>query len=230
MNNWYGKLGLFVLALGLGVFTAGCESEDDNNIMKAQDCLNKVTDQGASAAACRSYVSGLTTQQAYMLRCSIEFVYGGLNTEKVKNAFQEMSNNSNNANPEEFLIQNLSLIDPNGSGSSDNTALAKTAYDYCALSGSAGLIYVAGLSRIGTLIINAGGGNFEANLSACTGPTPTADCDPEEIGETVAAVADSYCVGDNVNSDVCQSFLDAQANGENNEAIGNYILENWSGS
>jgi hypothetical protein len=171
----------------------GCEDKDTNAVAKAQECLDKAR-VAADAAACRGLIEGKSSQQAYIVRCSIEFVAGGLITSKIAQAFTEQKNAG--SNKEATLMSFLSLGDK---PTADNAAA------YCKLSGIPGLIYLANLSVIGTymtVLLNEVDRNNPSVFLANCQANPD-NCNDTAIGTAVISIADSYCTGANSSSDVC---------------------------
>lgn len=193
------------LLLGL-VFTLSllaCEDKETNAIAKAQECLDKAR-TSSDADGCRSLVEGKNSQQAYIIRCSIEFVSGGLTTSTIAKAFSDSKEST--SNKEAQLMALLSLGD---------TTKAESAAAFCKLSGIPGLIYLANLSVIGTYMtqVSSDPASF---LTSCA----TSGCNDEAVGTAVISLAETYCTGANENSDVCSKVNTAvtSANG-NAEAI-----------
>ncbi|MBK7843673.1 MAG: hypothetical protein IPJ71_08270 [Bdellovibrionales bacterium] len=203
---------LSTLACFIFLGLLGCEDKDTNAVAKAQECLDKAR-VAADAVACRGLIEGKSSQQAYIVRCSIEFVAGGLITSKIAQAFTEQKNAG--SKKEATLISFLSL---------GETSTADNAAAYCKLSGIPGLIYLANLSVIGTyMTVLASSGDPSAFLSTCiSGAGSGSDqgtCNNTAIGTAVISIADSYCTGDNSTSDVCSKVNTAitSANGSPEE-------------
>lgn len=207
------KSSLIIFGLtALLLTTTGCEDEDARSNAEGQACLDKARNE-AQADACRQYVSG-STQQAKILLCSIEMMASGLTSDKMKTAFQNMDS-AGAGNKEEALIGALTL---------NSTTEATTAFNACNETNVAGLEYIAGLARVGTIVASVGaGGNFDAQLADCA---TNNSCNPTEIGETATVLADSYCTGANADSEVCTQINQAvDQNSGDNSAIGNALLD-----
>lgn len=188
-----------VLSLGL----ISCESEEDNKILAAQECFNDLADTASAAQvdACMAKIAGIETQNAYTIRCSGEFLKGGLTTLKLVTAFDGYKTQPK-ANQEAYLIEQLAL-DP-------NEFAADQAYSDCAKTGTPGLNYIATLSRFGTKVKHlGGGGTIATSISNCIA-TPTL-CDNQAIGEMVVNMADLYCKGDAVQQQICIDIASAEA-------------------
>lgn len=189
----------FIFAISLGL--AACESEEDNKILAAQLCFNDLSDAASDAQvdACLAKISGIHSENAYTIRCSGEFLKGGLTTAKLITAFDGYKTQPK-ANQEAYLIEQLAL-DP------DEFA-ADQAYADCARTGTPGLNYIATLSRFGTKIKHMGaGGTFADQIADCA----TGNCDNAAIGEMVVSMADLYCKGDAIEQQICIDIASAEA-------------------
>lgn len=194
----------------------GCEDKDTNAVAKAQECLDKAR-EAADAAACRGLIEGKSSQQAYIVRCSIEFVAGGLTTQKVIDAFKAEKTGSESK--EAKLISLLSL------GGTNPTATADNAAAYCKLSGIPGLIYLANLSVIGTYLNPSVNTDLSTYLNDCA--NGIGSCSDAAIGTAVISIADSYCTDANSSSDVCAKINTAitEANGSPEDIAKKFYAE-----
>lgn len=213
----------FLFTISLAILAGsifGCEDKETNSVAKAQACLDKAR-SSSEAGACRGLIEGKSSQQAYIVRCSIEFVAGGLTTSKVADAFKAQKDNAT-TNKEAALIALLSLGDKT---TADNAAA------YCKLSGIPGLIYLANLSVIGTYMTDAISG-FDPNnpssaaslISGCANGGSGGVCDDAVIGAAVISIGESYCNGGNSDSDVCSKVNQALASTDGSpQAVANAL-------
>src|SRR5262245_32876876 len=82
---------LLVVCAGLSILTS-CETEESNDLAKAQDCMDKINSANyATADRCMAYVAKYDSQQANILKCAISFLDTGLTTDKVVAAYQALS-------------------------------------------------------------------------------------------------------------------------------------------
>ncbi|MEK6555236.1 MAG: hypothetical protein AABZ31_08350 [Bdellovibrionota bacterium] len=182
---------LVLLVCGAIVTTtlSSCEEEEDNKVAKAQKCLNDLTDASsdAEAQACMDKISGIESTGAYTIRCSATFFMGGLTTSKIVDAFKLHSDAAANEK-EAVLIENLSL---------SSTAEANAAYDFCEKTGIPGLLKIAALVQIGTMVSSQAGGDISAQIDACIANPGTnpGECDLTSIASSALVLADSYCKG-----------------------------------
>ncbi|RME14993.1 MAG: hypothetical protein D6797_07640 [Bdellovibrio sp.] len=205
---------VFFLVVSSFLLFVGCENPDIKALQKAQQCLDQArTPQDAQA--CRQYVQGLTSQKAKSLSCAIETMAAGIDSSTMQSAFVDMTNTGPNGNKEAALLSHLSVGDK---------TTADTVFNVCNESDVPGLEYIAGLVRVATIVDTLGSGaNFSADLSNCA--TNTSSCNPADIGETAVVLADSYCTGDNANTNVCNEINNAVANGGGDySAIGSQLL------
>lgn len=207
-------VGAAIIITGASLLT-GCESEESNDLAKAQQCLDRVSSSNFAAAdACMSYVSKYDTQQANILKCSIKFVAGGLTTAKIANAFKAIAQEGTyGANKEAALIATPALSDVNK---------ATDAQAYCLRTGLKGLIYLSNLAVIGSYMADAvGSGVFDPStgnapdatdlgnmITECT-DFVSGNCNHAAMGAAVENLADSYCSGVNADAEVCSKINDA---------------------
>lgn len=199
------KLALLLsLLIGTSVLLVSCESDEDNKIALAQECLNDLTDSSTNPEiqACIDKVSGIETPQAYTIRCSARFLSGGLTTSKIVTAFKDYDDAPANEK-EATLIDNLALT---------SVGAADAAYADCAKTNVPGLLYIASLTRVGTLIVvnGAGGGDIQQAIDNCE--SGAQNCNLTAIAESVLTLSDLYCKGDAAQEQVCIDIATAEAN------------------
>ncbi len=241
--GWLNRNLKLVLSIGAivtgAVLISGCESEESNDLAKAQQCLDRVPSSNfAAAEACMSYVSKYDSQQANILKCSIKFVAGGLTTSKIANAYKRIAQDAYNStsSTEAALIVSLALTPLSN---------ATDAQAYCTRTGLKGLIYLSNLAVIGSTLASAAAtagnlGGFDPNdpssalsdtdldaiVTTCTNyASPGAGCDYASIGSAVDALSDSYCAGANADAEVCTKINDAVAgSGGDPEVVSKQLL------
>ncbi len=193
----------FSLCFGITLSLVACESDEDNKILAAQMCFNELTDSATSTEVdtCLAKINGIESENAYVIRCSGEFLKGGLTTTKLMTAFDGYKAQPK-ANQEAYLVDQLSL-DPLATS-------ADQAYSDCARTGIPGLSYIATLSRLGTKVKHlGGGGSITAAITNCVND-PTL-CDNQAIGEMAVSMADLYCKGDAIKQQICIDIASAKA-------------------
>ena len=195
----------------LGFSMVGCEDPDLDDIAKGQECLDKAR-SAADAEACRKYAKG-SSQEAKILKCSVEFMVGGLDSTKMRAAFKKFNDDGTAEQDREAELMFLLAA--------DSTTQAATTFSACKATNVGGLIYLASLSQVGT-ILAAVAANGPAAVDACIANDP--NCDPAAIGQAAVAMSDSYCTGDNEDTEVCEEINAAVAAGATSEEIGDALL------
>lgn len=217
----------FVLLLS-SFLLIGCEDEDLNSVAQAQACLDSIPYEATAselydlATECQEYVSGISSEKAYVIKCSAEFIKGGVDTKRITQAMARLEDSSNS---EAAFMGALAVNE----GADINKLV-----DYCTDSGVVGLQYLSSLSYTGTKMakIQLGvsfpkvGEDFPdgypsdgaSMITACDG---NSSCENAETGEVIYNLKDSYCVGANASSSVCEK-IDAAASASNVESSGNY--------
>lgn len=210
---------LSAAVLLLSISLMGCEDKELDDLAKAQDCLDKVSDANyASAETCLSYVAKYDSQQANIIKCSGKFLAGGLTTSKIVDAYKEYEDADAGASKDGIFIGYLALTP---------SSKAKEAAPFCRKTGVDGFIYLAELAVVGSVMGSIGGVDFtdgvtEAELTtiANTCQATPANCEPEVLAEAATNLAESYCASPSAETDdVCQDINStiSQANGNNDE-------------
>lgn len=195
----------FLIVGVLCLVCASCENDESDKLAQAQNCLDNVPSSNPTAAnSCMSYVSGLDSEQANIIKCSIKFLAGGLTTDKISDAYKQLNDDSV-TDKEAFYISMLAL---------SPASLASEAADYCERSGVKGLIYLANLSVVGSVLMEEIGvtgipdaTDVQNALTACQSAPGT--CDDTAIGTAVLVVADSYCAGSSADAGICSQINEA---------------------
>ncbi|UXR64483.1 hypothetical protein EZJ49_15550 [Bdellovibrio bacteriovorus] len=236
------KMATLILGLSAALLT-GCEAEqtEKDMIAEAQFCMDEARD-AASASACVSKISGLTSPQAYTLRCAAGFISAQVTSaENLSKALDAMSDQGAGA------TSMLTVLNFNSPALANQTALD------CNRSGQKGLALIGALAKSSTALADAadklglgscGGG---ADLSACQNSieqaigeilqNPTVGAAPEAIiaiGESIQTVYTATCGGASVaNSSICSDINEAATTAgidiatADIEAIGKALLEQW---
>lgn len=237
------KAAALIMTLSLGALLTGCEAEqtEKDMIAEAQFCLDDARD-AASADSCLSKISGLTSPQAYTLRCAGGFIAAEITSpEKLSTALNAISDGGGATT----LLSSLSF---------PTTQLADTTFNSCNLSNQNGLKLIGAMAKSATVLAS-----MATSLSSCTSIT---DCSAAEIESTiddliagvtgadpdaeaaviaivssVQTVYASTCGGtNNANSDICGQITSAVAQSNFDItttdpaellAIGQELLGNW---
>jgi hypothetical protein len=190
----------------------GCEDEDLNKILKAQECLNKATTP-AVAAACEGHVAGLNSSESWIIRCSARMLGVGIDEAAMVNAY-DAADAAPDGQLEATLISNL------GDAVIGGGAASGPAFDACQQSEVDGLIYLSGLINIGAVLKDFTGGAVNPNLWIDNCQAVPGNCNDAEIGEVAVAISDSYCNGGNQDTEVCIAINSAINLGGGFAAIG----------
>jgi len=162
----FNKTTATVLALSLAALLTGCEAEqtEKDMIAEAQFCLDKAEDS-SSAQACMSKISGLTSPQAYTLRCAADFIGAGITSP------QNLSEALTAINEGAGATSMLAAL------SFPSVSAVNSAFNNCNLSGNAGLKLIAAMSKSATTLANLG-------LGSCT-PGDLTTCDAAAIEQSI---------------------------------------------
>lgn len=209
MKKW-----LFLLVVG-PIFT-GCEQKEDDKIYSAQMCLNTAT--SATVDTCLAKISGINSSQAYVIRCSAEFIRANITTSTIVTAIENIDHNDsgNTEDPTIEFYNQFSFTTPSS---------ADTAVDNCTASGSEGLKLLSLSAKTATIIKhNVLSGTLDAATIAALNPATANPSDLQSIGEAVLQMKDISCgkggtlenteICDNMNNAIAAGGSDAQAIGE----------------
>lgn len=223
---WHKRLVLSLVTVAFTVFLVGCEDDESNALAKAQNCLDKITTNYQDASLCMDHIAKYDSQRANILKCSIALMDGGLTTNKVTTAYKNLSANTY-SNKEAAFISVLAL----------ETGKADIAKPYCERSGLKGLIYIANLSVMATLMADTLGGiGYDPGSDATDMPTQQelddmiANCEPGSssgvnpcnhaaIGGAVIGVGNSYCSSANADSKICEQINESISGGGGNPEL-----------
>lgn len=198
-------------------FLYGCETSEDRAIMNAQKCLNNLSSAPTPPEVdiCIAMLGSLDTGQANNIKCGAYFLRGGLHNSKIADAFTAFKEKPT-GQKEAALIGLLAL---------NTRADADLAFNFCKKSNSPGLMYIAGLARMGTIMKLAYPGQTDPEQIVNDCKTDSSGCDPEAIGEMAILVESQYCKGDNKDTKICSDLASSiAAGGGNLTAIGEALF------
>lgn len=197
-----------------------CNQEQDD-LAKAQDCLDKVSDDNPTAATeCLQYVEKYTSQQANILKCGIHMTAGGLIESKLVKAYEALKKSSLGNKSAAFMTI-LSLDLPNVDQAFDR---AKSADVFCQSAGIPGLQYLSSVVLSGTAMNYTikqltGNGIDVSNpssvdsavqnmLTNCTGDPLPAACETAlpTLGSAAISLSSNYCDSSSADQDVCSGI------------------------
>ncbi|MBT4761646.1 MAG: hypothetical protein HOO06_08130 [Bdellovibrionaceae bacterium] len=233
---------LIISLVAIGTLTS-CGASDATKIFEAQHCIDTLDESVSNARLitssenCEAKINGVNSSQADIIRCSARFIGGGVTTERITGAFD--NNDSQGAASQSNLISLLTFITYDTGA--ENVAKAKAAASVCESSGQKGLIFLASLSKIGTLVTMSSGlptcattgdnicdadelaTDGGGGLTACQ--TDSSNCDPAEVGNTAILLSETYCIADNTDDPFCQQVQAAVAAGGDSSTIGDALLD-----
>ena len=201
------------------VTLVACDKGENDDLAKAQACLDKITeDNYTEADACIESLDKYDSQQANILKCSGKFLAGGLTTSKIMDAYKELENSDAAAsdNKEAIFISYLALTP---------SSKAKEAAVFCRKTEVEGYIYLADLAVLGSILADVGNfsspptqAEIDGALASCQA-TPE-DCEPAVLAGAVESVAESYCSKPSAkDEDVCKDINAAVAASGGDDAV-----------
>lgn len=145
-----------LLAMTLAAFLMGCEAEQTEKDMlaEAQFCLDKAT--AATASACMSKIQGLTSPQAYALRCAEGFISAGVTSPQ--NLSDAVTSISTPGQGTSAMLSALSFSDVNS---------ANATFNSCNLSNQSGLALMGAMAKSATVLASAGGVLASCSTTGC---------------------------------------------------------------
>lgn len=243
--------GLIIAAISVAVLSAtSCEDKDRAQLLKAQKCLDEINmDPNAaenaaaisaiknSAQACAALVAGASGQQAAIVRCGAQSLAAGLTLNRIIIAYSKVAQ-SGTQNEAAYM---LGLAVNTGANATENSSIANALFNACEETEIDSMIQLASFSRMGTILASANtgtcdptsppdtyaaclqnGSNATSMINACA--TTPASCDQEAIGETALVLSETYCNGENAQTEACNEISQAVAAGGDASTIGAALL------
>lgn len=201
--------------IALGV-TVGCSKATDADLIgDAQFCLDDLRTNGLSRDAiqpqvdrCLSGIKSLTSSQAYLLKCSGNFLiegFGGVS--KIETALNALQNSADEAT----LLNSLAF---------DNVTFAQQTSSVCQNSGSPSYTMLSSMASIATTmkdVLNVGNLNSTdiTNLiTSINSGDPDAQASAATIGNAAVATYEQSCTGGAVvDQALCNQFQSAVNSG-----------------
>ncbi|MBF0315242.1 MAG: hypothetical protein HQK52_17595 [Oligoflexia bacterium] len=217
---------LIITALLLTLFPS-CETAEQDTIARAQACLDAA--DRTRASACKNIVIGLETPDAYIIRCSADFLEAGMTASKMALAISNRDSTTTSNDP---------LLGMMGAFAFSSTEAAENAISDCNKSNNQSFILFASMAKMATTI-----GSFGTVLTTISsGATPTQQemesalenllnnpdtATLESIGATATLVNEQYCkdgTNPDANSKVCSNITEALNSSNSNSDIGQALL------
>jgi hypothetical protein len=148
MEYKFMKKQLFVLLLVSSSFgLTSCEEKEDDKVFSAQQCLDSATP--ATVDTCVNMVSGISSNKAYTIRCSADFIRESITNDKIIDAIENLDDNQTASDPTTILLDNFKF---------SNVTLADAAVANCSATGSDTLKVLALTAKTATIIAALTGG------------------------------------------------------------------------
>ncbi len=238
------RLVLLAALSSLGMINTGCEDQSQATLASAQSCLD-AANTTAKANACAAKVANDHSAEAYLIRCSANFIAQGVTGDRLANAYKQMSTSSSNKTT---ALMAYLIFDDSLTG---NTA-SETTFN-CQSSGVASIFQLASAAALATAVGKATSTALgvsitsllpDANGNVNTGTLQTAMAtletnitswgpnDPRTIQaeSTIgSAVSNSYGAFCSTSSsfsseDVCTKINSAVASGSTSQDVGATLL------
>lgn len=220
---------LVLLAATLALpFLTACETEEDRAIAGAEACINRATSGNVSEAnACMAKVAGMTSEDAYLIRCSAHFIAQNISESTLSTGFATIKNANSGGVPSMTFAMSY-LLFANIAGHDINSSLSD-----CNLSGAVSLYKIVQLSSLANTF-DLGGllmpGASPTDLASAIANFNT-NATPQELAEAGAKVLEikgTFCDngGTFSGTDICNKVNQAVATaGSNPQAIGDLIAD-----
>jgi hypothetical protein len=213
-------------------FIISCAEKENDKIGDAQFCLDNLTDYSATNVnACTVGMQGLESKDAYMVRCSANFIIEGFaDPNKFLTAINQLSS-AGNTNPTMAMMGLLTFKSKGTDAASitANKAFAAETFEYCKLSGSAGSILMSSFVNMATTIAGASAAAaalFEPGHTITQAEMQAAVTDLEGqsdgvLGSTAQVAYQTSCAnGDPSNAQLCATLSTAIGSSTDPDAIG----------
>lgn len=216
------KLNFVILTLawlGLVGLVSGCESNEDDAIFTAQNCLNRINSKNKDVNPCLSAVQGISSPQASAVRCSAYYLSQGFfDPARLANAMDGIKSSG----PDALLAMTgtLAFSDDTAAqaiGFASRKELSEAALSECQASGSAGYAMIAATTRMGTVF--SGALTPDEDGSVTLKPEDVENMSDTELGEAAAVIFDTYCTEAQATSDVCAQFASAVTDPDADPAV-----------
>ncbi len=216
---------LFKLLLASFFITAltACESEEDDLLFQAENCINEKSGTG-QIGQCSEFLSSLDSPRANTLKCKITLETSGLDNQKITSALDTMDNSTDAEKEAHFM----GLVSLNSLAEADEAAAV------CTNTESPGLEFIADSARMGTVLVDqiARVGNVSESNPLTTGDLTTmlsnCDSDPtceEAIGASAQSMYGIYCEDASITDvEVCADVNAAISGGGTDAQIGEALI------
>lgn len=223
---------LIAVALALPLLTA-CESEEDRILAEAEGCINRATE--FTVDACVAKVQHMTSEDAYLIKCSAHFIAQNITENRLSSAFANIDSSSAVGGVTPTTIA-FSYMVFNEAKTLHTVAISKAD---CARSGADSLARIVSLAEIATTFAAAAGaaaGGFtpgdtasiESYIANFVANSPgTVAQDEATIGNLAVGIRESFCVNNSpfTGTDICEKMNSAYTTGGGDpQTIGQQII------
>lgn len=203
----------------LSIFiTMGCEDKEDDQISKAQKCLD-LARVPADAATCSAIINGINNEKANRIRCALAILKNGTTQDDIIGAFKAMDTGTQNPVIELATILGLGDLDASGTVDAPDEAVAQDIKNICYTTESKGLRTISELILFGTRAQVAADtlGDPENPNDVANNILLMSNQDAGEFGNDVFAL---YCVPTYSNTDICNTLFSAGAGSNDDATVG----------
>ncbi len=239
---------ILLIAFSLVIF-ASCESDEQNDISRAQACIDSANE--TSVEDCLDYITGYSSAESYAIRCAARFIANGLTDAQMVDAIQAKNDEGTSGDP---ILGMIGLLSFKANTATEAKNAAITAMSECQKSQVKAYVLFASMAKMATNLLAAtsglGGAAEDALNKILAGDEPTQtdmenaliglcgsitapDCSSvsadtaDAIGESATTAYDTYCSAtDSEDDEFCQDLETAiNNNGSDTTALGKEILE-----
>lgn len=207
---------------------SSCESDDQTTISAAQSCLDKAT--SSTVSSCVTMLGSLTSQDAYLIRCSAHYIKQGFTTTRFVNAYNLLKSNSGSSS--NALSSSLSFMSFNSLTGTDG---ANQAVTDCQNANVKSMYRLAVLTQMATIITSSANlaSSYDPNSGYTSAQVTSAITnfvsnggDPTTLGNTAIAANQAYCsTGSSFSgTSVCTTLSAAVSGGQSASQIGSSLL------
>ncbi len=193
----------------------GCESTTDDQINKAQACLNQA-DTSSEATDCLPIIENVSGEKAARIRCALTFIVNGLTQQQIINTFKNLKEPPLGTAPFVSLYAGLSIGDQDAGNDWDGDNRLTEVDDQlaiCKASNSPSMVSIAYISRLGTYTqkqIDAVGTGDVGNIGQMDDPAVLDALPDDVLVEMGQYTFNEYCNGGNENeSEICETLINA---------------------
>jgi hypothetical protein len=145
-----------IAALAAGaLLNTGCEKQEDQKIAEAKECIDHATNS-VTADACVAKIDGVQSPQAYLIRCSADFIAQDFTSSRLATAFQKIKDNTSTGGTSATAAAMAYFVfAKNLPGHTVDTA-----YSNCEQAGVRSMSRLATMAKMATTIAQAGLGSL----------------------------------------------------------------------